>query len=164
MTCCNRTHTDRLKMKALAYFDADVPEQCRNWAGKALCSECEPAMGTKERAGICKDMCDEWYSACADTMFTTSSVSTDYSPCNFNSLLCWRLGDVIQSGEEFCRKQGYTVSNDQRLCYDGQMHPKYKKKVKDQYAHSKPQSKAQSFFHRLRAKLLSSRPFIMVLG
>eukprot|EP00468_Gymnochlora_sp_CCMP2014_P007731 CAMPEP_0167745068 /NCGR_PEP_ID=MMETSP0110_2-20121227/2944_1 /TAXON_ID=629695 /ORGANISM="Gymnochlora sp., Strain CCMP2014" /LENGTH=240 /DNA_ID=CAMNT_0007629665 /DNA_START=95 /DNA_END=817 /DNA_ORIENTATION=- len=130
MTCCNKTHTDKLRRRALAYFDAEVPDNCRNVASKVLCNECEPAMGTGERSGMCQSMCDKWYDACAPAMFTKDASSNEYVPCTFNSLLCWKLGDVVGGGKEFCEKQGMAiVADDESMCYDGQMHPKYKKLV-----------------------------------
>merc|ERR1712023_466902 len=130
MTCCNKTHTDRLRRRALTYFDADVADECRNIASKALCSDCEPGFGTGERTGVCQSICDKWFSACADTMFTTSSISSEYIPCAFNSMLCWRLGDVVSSGRELCEKQGLKIVDDASRCYDGQMQEKFRKVVR----------------------------------
>ncbi|GAB5365971.1 hypothetical protein AAMO2058_001104300 [Amorphochlora amoebiformis] len=132
-TCCNKTHTDRLRRQALSYFDQEVPDECRTIASKVLCSECEPAMGTGERQGICRSLCDSWYSSCKDAMFTLSS-SNKYIPCTFNSLLCWPLGDVLKSGKELCEKHSMVVLDDPQLCYGGKMHPKYQKEVKKERA------------------------------
>eukprot|EP00466_Bigelowiella_natans_P017241 jgi/Bigna1/80706/fgenesh1_pg.73_\ len=112
LSTCRIGKTDSPPRRALTYFDADVADECRNVASKALCSECEPGFGTGERTGVCQSICDKWFAACADTMFTTSSVSSEYIPCAFNSMLCWRLGDVVSSGREFCEKQGMKIVDD----------------------------------------------------
>ena len=121
-TCCNRTHTDFALLRDRQVAAARMNGECRRQTEYVHCSHCHPEVGTKKIKGICKSLCNNWYKACSIEFFSGGSLSA-LTPCMDTSLICSRLDNIVSNGEDFCKRMGYVVFEDDNKngerCYDG---------------------------------------------
>lgn len=78
-----------------------------------MCAPCHPDIGTGARVGICPSLCDQWFSACSDGLFTESEGIL--RPCTDASLICAPLREVVRSGAEMCQRTGLGLGSVSRV-------------------------------------------------
>jgi len=78
-----------------------------------MCAPCHPDIGTGARVGVCPSLCDQWFSACSEGLFTESEGLL--RPCTDASLICAPLREVVQSGAEMCRLTGLGLGSVSRV-------------------------------------------------
>jgi len=114
-TCCDRSATQQILRYLSPFFDpsssvsTSFSDRCRQLSSVVACSACDPRLGTGSFAGLCPSLCDEWFSACAFGLFTSSDSDGLIRPCTDSSLICAPLSEVVRSGEELCRRSGFLV-------------------------------------------------------
>jgi hypothetical protein len=86
-------------------------DECRTLASKVLCSPCDPLVGTARVVGVCAPLCDQWYSACKDSLYTVQAgAAALLAPCARDSLVCAPLRDIVATGASFCERSGFAVT------------------------------------------------------
>lgn len=109
-TCCDKSSTLAVMRQLTPLFAADsevaasFSDRCRQISSTIACAPCHPDVGTRRRTGVCPSLCDEWYSACHDGLFT--QVDGILRPCVDSSLVCAPLHTIVASGREFCESTG----------------------------------------------------------
>jgi len=132
-TCCNSTHTDKIKRQILGYYDdKELSVDCRTIGVELQCSMCDPRIGTRLFEGVCLDYCQKAYRSCREAFYEISSSGKLFA-CLSTSLVCSTLETIVTEklalsgrkepyarGETFCKQLGLTVSSEQN-CYDGSL-------------------------------------------
>jgi len=113
-TCCNNSHAITIMRHASSYYEEDVSDTCKTMAVKLLCSPCDPFVGVNIRKGICQSACDSWYNACSNDMYAVNEFDHSLYPCDKNSVVCFPLHDVVNSGVSFCERIGLKVISKKR--------------------------------------------------
>ncbi|KAG2429358.1 hypothetical protein HXX76_011124 [Chlamydomonas incerta] len=144
-SCCNRTHALGIyRSLRPAMEDAGFGRACLAWQTRMACRVCDPEVGVGLKPTVCRDTCDAWLSACREEFYTfepstpsafvgrmlpcanpaalgAGSAGASDAAAAASPLLCSRLGDVAQTGEELCREAGFDVAapGDGAPCFDG---------------------------------------------
>jgi len=126
-TCCDRGDSEDLLRQHLlsAAHAASEPSMAfsRNCAlalETALCMPCDPLVGTGAVRTICIDLCEKWFEACKDSLFTVPQMPADApKPCGENALVCSKIGEMFSSGASLCTRFGLMPGNSQ--CYNGKV-------------------------------------------
>jgi len=135
-TCCNETHTNKIKRQALGYYeDEELAVDCRTIAVDLHCSMCDPRIGTGLFPGVCHDYCSDAYHKCRDAYYELYDARL--RACLSTSLLCSPLHTIVaehlalhypddpsppSNGETFCELAGLRTAKDPP-CYDGSLPP-----------------------------------------
>lgn len=118
-SCCNISHAMAIQrsLQDLA-SDPSFSRRCLDVMARLKCYVCDPEVGTGSKA-VCSSLCERWLHACQDDFFVFSDMSKALLPCAgaTQPLLCSKLGDMVQNGEDLCELAGYSVSDEP--CYDG---------------------------------------------
>lgn len=119
-TCCNLNHTNTIIRKVYPYFEQDhFSYECRNFGLQVECSLCDSRINTGVFEGLCEDLCNNWYDSCLRTFFFQNK-RHHLAPCEPDSLVCFRLPDLVKNGREFCEKSGHRVAPAlEQSCYNG---------------------------------------------
>jgi len=120
-TCCERSHTDSVVRKVAAYFqDDEFSHECRQFGLQVECSVCDSRINTGKLEGVCEDLCEQYFRACWGSFFRINKLK-HLAPCEPESLVCYKLQDLVSNGKEFCEKSGHIVQK--APCYNGRPLP-----------------------------------------
>ena len=123
-TCCQREHTDVLRMARAAMIYANFGASCLRWTDVVACSVCHPHVGIGTMHGICPGLCKQWFGACRGEYYGWG-VDGSLTPCRQNALVCAPLDAIIRERKsgakqlatpdalayEFCAHMGFDVPN-----------------------------------------------------
>lgn len=76
-------------------------------------------MGLKDT--VCQETCDSWFHACKDQFFSYGQMSAKLVPCRDGDdapVICTRLADMAEDGEEFCKFMGMFMVWEGDLLFD----------------------------------------------
>jgi len=132
-TCCNTTHTNKIRRQILGYYDdKELSVDCRTIGVELQCSMCDPRIGTRLFDGVCLDYCQKAYRSCREAFYEVSTSGRLWA-CLSTSLVCSTLETIVTEklalggkkepfarGETFCKELGLTVSTELN-CYDGSL-------------------------------------------
>jgi len=84
-------------------------DSCRQFSSSILCSPCSPFVGTGVQPSICLSTCNDWFHACSPFLFEMNQEMGRIQPCAESSLICSPLEEIVASGSEMCRMNGFAV-------------------------------------------------------
>lgn len=135
-TCCDHHDTNRLRsMYETLRQKTEVSKECLGLMENAICSHCDPDMGSGVYDGFCTNYCDLLLAKCGQEYFDPYADTSQLMPiCKDDSLICSQITDMVKTGKEFCEFVGFPVSklaeptmSKVHDCYNGRssVGPKY---------------------------------------
>ena len=109
-TCCDDKDAEKImtEVKHIAKKTM-ISKPCAEAMESAMCSHCDPDIGSGVQDGMCLDYCDSLFDICKDDLIDISS--DKQAPfCLKNNLLCTKVSEKVNSGIEFCKLLNFPIS------------------------------------------------------